>query len=207
MFGKKIAMSVVLSLCFFASTVLGQETTRDDAGIPLPFRIGGTVEVNGVQITNETDAGYVFTVTKPDGTSFISANGDEAEDTDGLNEHNCYIIDIPIYNKDSQPEGAEPGEPVVIHAIKDGVELPVVLIGERRDNINVSAKGQQLTVGESGDVEQIDLIVVSLADVINMLKALIAKDSGLPYVDMNEDNKIDLRDIIYGLNYISEMGL
>ena len=37
---------------------------------PIPARIGGTVTVDGVQLTQSHHAGYTFVVTRPDGTPY-----------------------------------------------------------------------------------------------------------------------------------------
>jgi len=106
---------------------------------PQPARVGGTVTVDGTQLTQATATGYTFSVTKLDGTAYDPV----AEDTDGLNEDNWYTIKIPIYVPDDQPGGANPGDTAVIHVYKDAAEL-----------------GQgHLKVGESESKTQIDLVV------------------------------------------------
>ena len=83
---------------------------------PTPSRIGGTVTVNATQLTQATDMGYTFVVSKQDGTLYVPA----AEDTDGLNGSDWYVIDIPIYDPDVQPGGANPDDTAVIHVYEDG---------------------------------------------------------------------------------------
>jgi len=114
-------------------------TSYGSNAAPIPARIGGTVIIDGTQLTQATDEGYSFAATKPDGTDYVPA----AEDTDGLNASNWYIIDIPIYDPDDQPGGAAPGDLGVIHVYKSGAEL-----GQR-----------QLAVGNSGSTTQIDMVV------------------------------------------------
>ena len=110
---------------------------------PVPTRIGGTVTIDGVRLTQTTDAGYTFSVTRENGTAYDPA----AEDTDGLNASNFYTVNIPIYNADDQPGGANPGETARIHVYKNGIALTVT-----------SPDGGKFLVGESGSINQIDLV-------------------------------------------------
>ena len=52
-------------------------------GAPLPFRIGGTVTIDGVQITQATDDGIIIRVTKPDGTNYADVNGNKSMQSRG----------------------------------------------------------------------------------------------------------------------------
>jgi hypothetical protein len=113
---------------------------------PMPCKIGGTVTVNGAQMTQAKDSGYTFTVTRSDGTDFIDASGNPAKDTDGLNASNYYIIDIPIFHEKDQPGGAKTGDSTVIHVYKDGGEMAVT-----------SPANGKITVGESGTVQIINI--------------------------------------------------
>ena len=115
-------------------------------GVPQPARIAGTVTVGGVQLTQATDDGYVFEVTQPDGSPFKDVVDSPAKDTDGLSSVDWYLIDIPIYEKDTQPEGATPGQTAVIHVYQNGDELTLT-----------SPLNGEITVGDSGTAEQIDL--------------------------------------------------
>ena len=108
------------------------------AAPPMPARIGGTVTVDGTQLTQATATGYTFAVTKLDGTAYVPA-----ADTVGLSPLDWYNINIPIYDPNDQPGGAKPGDTAVIHVYKDAAEL-----------------GQgHLKVGDSGSTTQIDLVV------------------------------------------------
>ncbi len=111
-----------------------------------PAKIGGTVTVDGTLITQETDTGYTFVVTKQNGDPYEPA----AEDMDGLNDYDFYNIDIPIYDADEQPGGATPGETAVIHVYEDGTELAVT-----------SPANGEFLVEESGLLTQIDLEVTT----------------------------------------------
>jgi len=74
-------------------------------------------------------------------------NGNVAEDTDGLNSQDWYVIDIPIYDETDQQNGANPGDTAVIHAYKDGVELSII------------PSKSSFTVGESGSVTQFNIVI------------------------------------------------
>jgi len=113
---------------------------------PTPARIGGIVTVDGIQLTHATDLDYTFKVTKLNGPAYDPA----AEDTDGLNASDWYVIDIPIYDATDQPGGANPGDIAVIHVHEDGAELTVT-----------SPSNGQFIVGESGSTTQIDLEVIT----------------------------------------------
>lgn len=127
---KSFGILMMLSLLFSSVAVF--------AAPPLPARVGGTLVVNGKQITGNATS-YTFVVTKPDGKSYIPA-----AETKGLNAANWYIIDIPIFDATEQADGAKPGDTAVIHVYKDGSEIPVTL----------PANGQ-FTVGESGSTAAI----------------------------------------------------
>ena len=115
-----------------------------EAGPSLPARIGGSVTVDGVELTNATSAGYVFRITRKDGKEFSPS----AEDKDGLNKRGKYIIDIPIYDPKDQPEGAKPESTAIIHVFLNGVELKVVK----------PANGE-ITVEKGGAITPVDLVV------------------------------------------------
>ncbi len=112
------------------------------AAPPIPARIGGAVTIDSIQITQLTDTGYTFAVTKQDGTAYNPV----AEDTDGLNSSDWYVVDIPIYNATDQPGGANPGETVIIHVYLNGSEINII-----------SPVNGQFTVGNSGSTNQIDI--------------------------------------------------
>jgi hypothetical protein len=121
-----------------------------NAAILQPFRIGGTVTIDSVVITQATATGLTLKVTKSNGTDYTPV----AQDIDGLNGANWYIIDIPIANAD-QPGGANPGDTAVIHVYLNGTELSVT-----------SPVNAQLTVGASGATSQINLVAVTPPPVI-----------------------------------------
>ena len=118
---------------------------------PIPARIGGTVSVDGTQLT-QASAGttYTFKVTRTDGTDFLDVNDNPAEDTDGLSANGWYLLDIPMYDATDQPNGANAGDQAVIHVYKDGTELTVT-----------NPAGGAFLVDESGANTQMDLQVTS----------------------------------------------
>ncbi len=190
---RKGTIAVVLSLLFLESAAWGE------AKMP-PARIGGVLmiaktisSINNTecmiditQVMKENDSGYTFAVTRRDETHLISTAGGETEDTDGLNEYHCYIIDIPIYNGKSQPDGAKPGDKAMIHVYKDGFELPVIF-----------PLGGLFVVGNIGSLKDIDIM---------------AEMDGYPSppmyfeepCDINCDGKSGLEDAIRILQTLSE---
>ncbi len=135
------------------------------AQIPLPARVGGTLTVNEVKITDNTDTGYLITILKPDGTPFDPP----AEDTDGL-EGDIYLINIPIFHNE-QPGGANPGDDAVIHVTFNGKEL----------NIISPAQGK-IKVGDQGSIAQIN---------INAKKD---EDKKPPVADAGEDQHVNAKE-------------
>ncbi len=116
-----------------------------EAGPSLPARIGGSVTVDGLELTHATSDGYVFSVTGKDGKVLTPP----AEDRDGLNKRRKYIIDIPIHDPAGQPEGARPGSTATIHVFFKGVELRVVK----------PFRGE-FVVGKEGTITPVDLVVI-----------------------------------------------
>ena len=119
---------------------------NSEAGPSLPARVGGSVTVDGAELTRAASAGYVFSVTTKDGKDFVPP----AEDRDGLNKRGKYIIDIPIYDPTGQPEAAKPGSTAVIHVFLKGVELRVV-----------SPSRGEFVVGKGGTITPVDLVLLN----------------------------------------------
>jgi len=111
---------------------------------PISHKIGGKVTVDGIELTQATDSGYTFRVTRLNGSDYLDMSGDPAQDIDGLNDSGYYLIGIPMYESTDQPQGAKPGDAAVIHAYLNGVELPIVVPVDGR-----------ITIGESGDTHEI----------------------------------------------------
>ena len=113
------------------------------AVIPIPARIGGAIKVNDNQLAQADAVGYRVTVTKQDGTPYSPT-----AETTGLNASNWYTVDIPLYDADDQPSGAQEGEVAVIHVFSGETELTVD-----------SPVNSQITVGASGIATRIDIVV------------------------------------------------
>ena len=137
---RKCFLKLILSFLLFLPSVV-------EAVPPMPYKIGGTVTVNGTILDQTTDTGYTVAVTKANGSSYSPA----AEDTDGLNASNWYIINIPIYDDTDQPGGANPGETAVIHVYKDGLEVGLVTL----------PTDGEIIIGNSGSTNEIHLEVES----------------------------------------------
>jgi uncharacterized repeat protein (TIGR02543 family) len=145
MFLKNWLWYFAVLFVFFCATAAKAQTSIQV--IPMPAKIGGTVTVDSIQLTQSTAAGYTFVVTKQDGTThYVPA----AEDTDGLNTSDWYGINIPIYDATDQPGGANPGDTAIIHVYKNGSELTVTSPGNG-----------QFTVGAEGSITSMDLEAVS----------------------------------------------
>jgi len=153
---RKYLWYFTILFVFFFSTVA-------ESAIPLPARIYGTVTVDGTVLTQDTDEGYTFEVTREDGTSYVPA----AELTDGLNFYDGYGINVPLYDAEDQPEGANPGDTAVIHVYKDGSELSVM-----------SPVSGQFTVGEGGSFNHINLSVISSQPAQYQLTAIVVGGHG-----------------------------
>ncbi len=128
-----LAVLVVLMTCVVSDVF---------AVIPIPARIGGAIKVNDNQLAQADAAGYRVTVTKQDGTPYSPT-----AETAGLNASNWYTVDIPMYDANDQPSGAQEGEIAVIHVFSGEMELTVT-----------SPANGQITVGASGSATRIDII-------------------------------------------------
>ncbi|QTA78346.1 Uncharacterized protein dnl_05680 [Desulfonema limicola] len=138
MFIKYSFLTILLSLLLVISNVW--------AIIPIPCRIGGTLTVNDKIITHENESDYIFIVTRENSMPFVPA----AEDKDGLNKYNNYLIDIPIYEPSDQKGGAKPGDIGIINVYKNNSKLLVT-----------SPPGGFFVVNEEGTQIQIDIKAVT----------------------------------------------
>lgn len=102
--------------------------------------------IDGIGLTRSSDDGYTFEVKQSDGTPLRDMFGNKAVDNDGLNGHDWYLIDIPIYNSETQAKGARPNDRVILEVFKDGTRLMVI----KPD------KGK-FRVGGSGSITQVNL--------------------------------------------------
>ncbi len=137
MHAKNLKYIIILLVISFPTMVF--------ATPPMPARIGGKIFVNGTQLKQKNSSSYTVVVTKQDGTALIPA----AQDLDGLNASNFYIIDVPIYSAAEQPGGISPGEVAKIQIYKDGKTM----------QMSSPANGS-FTVGESGTTRQININVM-----------------------------------------------
>ena len=129
---------IIICLCIgIASPVRGASWP------PLPFIIAGTLTVNGIRVTAETDEGYLIIVTDENQIPLSPA----AEDRDGLRqEYETCNISIPIYHESSQPGGAVPGKTVIINVYRNGSKLLVT-----------NPWGGKIVAGEPGGTAMIDI--------------------------------------------------
>lgn len=139
---RKTFFGVLIIAVFLASGVTARGATIYSP--PIPARIGGTVTINGVLLTQGTDSGYTIELTRPNGSKYNPA----AQDTDGLNGSGFYTINIPIFDAVKYPGGAHPGDSARIHVFKDGTELLII-----------SPSNGLLTVGDGGSAISVPLQV------------------------------------------------
>ncbi len=191
---KKYVIVIGILLFFFSSRIW--------AGPPsIPAKIWGTLTIiEVIQITNEncnllmsTVCKYTIEVKHPDGTPF----GSETK-TNELNSFNNYIIDIPIYEKESQPGGAVPGDMAVIHVYdEEGNELTV----------KTPPMGH-IIVGNSADISNVDILLQKDSlpwDPTNEPKVYTQEELDMERQkwDANNDQKVGLEDAIHALQVIS----
>ncbi len=129
-------------IMFFSAIFLILSNISLFAAPPLPVRIGGTITVDGTQLTQATDLGYIFKVTKLNGIAYDPV----AEDTDGLNNFDWYIVDIPVYDASEQPGGAKVGETAVIHVYLNGTELNVFFPPAGKFQVGSIGTTQQINI-------------------------------------------------------------
>ena len=148
---KHLAIATVLLFSLFSPSIAQPVP-------PVPARIGGTLTiVNTVQVRSSAsrartdvlvsggDYRFVVYQLTADG---VKAYEPAAEDNDGLNHLDYYVVDIPIYHPTEQPDGAIPGEPAVIRVYRDGTPMTVT-----------TPPGGRIIVGNEGSSIQIDLTV------------------------------------------------
>ncbi len=137
----------MLARLFIATAILYLSILPEAAFaiVPMPYRVGGTVIIDGVQLTQGTGAGYIFEVTDEFGTPYEPT----AEDTNGLNSYGWYLIDIPIYDQTDQPGGGNTGDTAVIHVYDNGAELELL-----------TPVNGQISIGESGKASQINVFAI-----------------------------------------------
>lgn len=155
------------------------EVSNAWAVIPLPCRVGGSLTVNDKIVSHENDTAYTFVITRENSMPFTPA----AEDKDGLNMFNQYLIDIPIYEPNDQAGGANPGDIGIVNVYKNGSKLLVT-----------SPPGGYFVVNEGGSQINIDI------------KAITGPgddDCKWKAWDANNDGKIGLEEAIQALQIVS----
>lgn len=115
--------ALIFSIVLFMPFRIIQAADNDTGN----FKFYGTVMVDDVQLTQNTDIGYLIKVTRKDGSDFIPI----AIDLDGLDADDYYFITIPPALDDYHvislnPGGGYPYEPAIFHSYKDGVELTMI---------------------------------------------------------------------------------
>lgn len=141
---------MLIILCTGVSHVYAQ-------AVPFPFRIGGTVTIDGVQITQATDNGLVIKVTKQNGTDYTDANGNPPKDNDGLNNTNWYLVDVPIFGANVQTGGANTGETAVIGVFVDNTELTVKSPADGIFQIGNGGITQRIDIEADNETSWVDL--------------------------------------------------
>ena len=114
------------------------------AQVPQPARYGGTVTVDGTQLTQATDTGYTFAILRDNGLPYTPPS----TDIDGLNATDWYLMDVPIFDINHQPGGAHVGETAEIRVYRNGLQLKVT-----------NPNNGLFTVGSSGSMTQMNLEV------------------------------------------------
>jgi len=147
---KKFSLMLFVTIVFIFSVISGVNAQ----GVPLPFRIGGSVTIDGVLLTQANDDGLVITVTKADGSNYTDSNNNHPQDIDGLNASSFYLIDVPIFSASHQPGGANPGDTAKLHVFKNGKEF----------SVTGPANGS-ITIGAEGAVTQINIVSTTPAPV------------------------------------------
>lgn len=166
-----------------------------------PARVAGTLSIyTPVQMLDEDgilppqlgkDYDYTIRITRTDGTLLDP----DAKDDDGLNRHHSYIIDIPLYDEDKQSDGVLPGETVVIHVFRNGLEIPLI-----------SPAQGKITVGEIGSVTEVDLLAASdpeTSPLYTQTQLDAAIQEAISTWDINGDGRIGLEEAINALRQVS----
>ena len=159
-----ILKQAALIVALVAATALAADRTAQSSPIPPPARIGGTVTFNGSQLSRSDAENFVFKVTRADGTTFTDNAGNPSQSS-GLNDYNYFILDIPIYDSESQPLGATAGATVYIH----------VYVGDVEATVSSPANGS-FAAGSSGSMTEIDLNTTMSTSFILSLPAYSSKN-------------------------------
>lgn len=120
-------------------------TPRDGFAGPPPIgaKVWGYIHADGILLTSGNSLGYRIVITKETGAAYQPAAEDESIDPG-------YLISIPIFESESQPGGANPGDKAIVHVFKDGAALIVT-----------SPENGEFIVGESSSIAQMDVAAVN----------------------------------------------
>ncbi|MCX8042889.1 MAG: hypothetical protein N3B18_02040, partial [Desulfobacterota bacterium] len=103
-----------------------------------PTRIGGEITLNGIKLTYGMDSGISVYLTRPDGTGFYPYPY-----AYGLNQANCYVMDIIMSDS---PDSAQPGEEAKLHVNWQGRSLEVY-----------EPPGGIIRLGQKGSMTRVDI--------------------------------------------------
>lgn len=106
---------------------------RDNTLVPLPARIGGSLGIADEGPVSDA-SGLEIWVTRPDGTELAPQSRGVR-----LTASNWYLLDIPLHDPVTQPEGAQPGETLYLHLAKDGQDLELFPLANRRIVVGAAA--------------------------------------------------------------------
>jgi len=133
------AVSVLL-LSVFGATLAAQ-------GLPVPERIGGTIDYMGQVLDQSSGSGILVRVSRPDQSDLVPA----AADGNGLGQEGRYIVDIPHFQAASQPGGTQPGDQLLVRFFDGNVEMTVI-----------SPPSGQIVAAAGGSVRRVDLVVIGV---------------------------------------------
>lgn len=124
---------------------------RDDTFLPIPARIGGTFTLADGTPISET-GGYRIWVSRADGTAIAPQPAGMRQ-----TEAGWYLLDIPLYDATTQPEGAQSGETLILRVAKDGQELELATSANRQFQVGASASTTRLDVALYRDAFRLEI--------------------------------------------------
>ena len=148
---------------------------RDDTFLPIPARFGGTFALADGSPIMDTRAFRIHAV-RPDGTIPEPQPGDMRLTADGW-----YLLDVPIHDATTQPDGASEGEEVALRVTLDGQELDASPDSRRQAAYANSDSTTRIDLGLHRDTVQLEIQpgwnLLSLPFAIDATPAdLLAKD-------------------------------
>ncbi len=167
----------------------------------IPYRIAGTIVVNGELIAYDNDALYTVAITRDDMSSFpedvVECNeceiGDSYKDGDPFVDRDRYMITLERYDEESHPGGVMPGDVVIIHLYNQCSELIIISPEEGR------------IVIDDNDMREINIEAVSIPGppMYSQDQLNEAVEAERKKWDMKNDNKIGLEEAIRALQVVS----